>query len=184
MTIYLGADHGGFRVKKELISYIKELGYDIADIGSKELNQTDNYPDIALELDKLTQQVSDLEKFRAILICGSGIGMCIAANKIPGVRAATCLNPETAYFARLHNNINVLCLAGLKSNTESIERVTDGDYQNLIDAGMVTANLNESKRIVKVFLETDTEATEGSRHKKRLDTILDYEKTNSRSNYP
>ena len=176
MDIYIGSDHGGFKLKEEIKLYIKELGFKVNDLGAAEFDEYDDYSDTAIQLKQIVVKKSDLRDFRAILICGTGVGMCIASNKIPGVRAALAASPEVAYFSRLHNDINVLCLAGLRSSTESIERVTDGDYQNLIDSGMVTANINESKRIVKVFLETETEAVTNTRHRRRLDKIADMEK--------
>jgi len=177
MRIYIGADHGGFKLKNELSKYIRELGHEVEDIGAREFDKKDDYADIAGELRKHATSCKDLSQFRAIMICSSGVGMCISSNKIAGIRAALCQNPETAYFARLHNDINVLCLAGLRSNTDSIEKVTEGEYSDLIDAGMNTANTNEAKRIAKVFLETETEATEGSRHRRRLDKIIHLEET-------
>jgi len=177
MIVYIGADHGGFKLKSELIKYLRELGHEPVDIGAKELNKSDDYSDIGHALKAKADQQPDKTDFRAIMICSSGVGMCISANKIFGLRAALCQNPETAYFARLHNDINVLCLAGLRSNTDSIEKVTEGEYSDLIDAGMNTANMNEAKRIAKVFLETETEATEGSRHRRRLDKIIHLEET-------
>jgi len=175
MDVYIGADHGGFRLKSDLIDYIRELGHQVTDLGAKTLDQGDDYADYAREMQKVVAARADLTDFRVILICSSGVGMCIAANKINGVRGANCPSPENAYFARLHNDINVLCLSGLRSNTDSIEKVTDGDYQDLIQAGMSTANQNEARRIVKVFLETDTEAAPGTRHRRRLDKIATLE---------
>jgi len=175
MDVYIGADHGGFRLKSELISYIRELGHGVVDLGADELDQSDDYPDIVLKLKDEISRLPELEHFRGILICSGGIGMCIASNKVDGIRSASCQNPETAYFARLHNDINVLCLAGLRSNTDSIEKVTEGDYADLIEAGMNVANFNEAKRIVKVFLETDTEASTDTRHLRRLEKISQVE---------
>ena len=170
MDVYIGADHGGFKIKEELKPYIQELGHTPIDVGSYQLDAPDDYPDPVLTLKhKLAERAG--KDFRAILICGSGIGICMAANKLKHVRAASCLEPIQAFFGRLHNDINTLCLSGLRSNASSIEKVTEGDYTNLIDAGMNVANLNEAKRIVKVFLTTETEASPGSRHRRRLEKI-------------
>lgn len=171
MKVYIGADHAGFQLKEQLRPHIETLGYEVEDIGATTLDPADDYPDIVRTLMEKQQNHPDEEQFASIMICGSGIGMCMAANKLPGIRAVLSQNPETAFFSRLHNDANVLCLAGLRSNTESIENVTEGNYQNLIDAGMRTANVSEAKRIVQIFLETPTEAKEGTRHKRRLDKI-------------
>jgi RpiB/LacA/LacB family sugar-phosphate isomerase len=171
MDVYIGADHGGYQIKEQLKPFLRELGYNPIDIGNTEIDPADDYPDVGERLKEAVEQNTDKDNLRAVLICGSGIGMSIAANKIRGVRAVLGGAPENAYFARLHNDANVLCLSGLKSNSTSIERVIDGDYRNLIDAGMTPANLNEAKRIVKVFLETATEAVPGSRHRRRVEKI-------------
>lgn len=174
MHVYIGSDHGGFELKSQLLPFLETLGYQTTDIGSATLDAADDYPDIAMALDQRLKQ-DQPSNWRAILICGSGIGMCIAANKLSGVRAVCAIIPEMAYFGRLHNNINVLCLAGLRSNLDSIENITDGNYTDLLDAGMRPANVSEAKRIVHVFLETPTQAKENSRHLRRIDKLTDLE---------
>lgn len=172
--IYIGADHGGFKLKNTLVKYMEqELNAQVIDLGAYGLDPKDDYPDIVVALKENQQQEDgfDPDQDRAILICSSGVGMCISANKLPGVRGVLVQEPETAFFARLHNNVNVLCLGGLKTDSQSIDKITDGDYANLLDAGMVDVSPRKAKRIVKIFLETETEATPGSRHHRRMNKI-------------
>jgi len=103
--IYLGADHAGYEYKNELITWLKSKNIDFKDYGTFSNNSCD-YPDIAY---KVCSVMSPTEDF-GILICGTGIGMSIAANKFSGIRAAVCDSVELAKLARTHNNANVLCL--------------------------------------------------------------------------
>ena len=144
-TIALGADHGGLPMKQDLAKYLSELGYAINDCGTFTPDPVD-YPDIAYAVAKL---VSDGAAWRGIVIDGAGIGSAMAANKVPGVRAALCYDLSTARNAREHNDANVLTLGA-----------------RLIGAGL-------ARDIVKVFLET--ECTE-ERHKRRVAKIMDVEK--------
>lgn len=108
MKIYLGADHAGFRLKKLLIKFLIKKGYDIEDLGTNNSERTD-YPVYAK---KVTSKVLKNRNNRGILICGSGTGMCIAANRIKGIRAVAAYDPYTAKMARHDNDSNVLCLRG------------------------------------------------------------------------
>jgi len=144
-TIALGADHGGLAMKQDLVAYLTELGYAVNDCGTFTPEPVD-YPDIAYAVAKL---VSDGAVGRGIIIDGAGIGSAMAANKVPGVRAALCYDLSTARNAREHNDANVLTLGA-----------------RLIGAGL-------ARDIAKVFLET--ECTE-ARHQKRVAKIMDIEK--------
>ena len=105
-TIIIGSDHAGFELKNKLIEYLRNKGYNIFDNGCYS-SETVDYPIIAKETaEKLAEKKYD----KGILICGSGVGMCITANKIKGIRAVVCSDTTTAKFSRLHNNSNVLCL--------------------------------------------------------------------------
>ena len=107
--IYISSDHAGYRLKKRLVRYIKnELKLEIEDLGPHEYNKDDDYPNFAK---KLTKKILK-EKTDGILICGSGIGMSIAANKIKGINAALVTNIKMAKASREHNNSNCLCLGG------------------------------------------------------------------------
>lgn len=106
--IAIGSDHRGLPLKQVIISLLTELGHDSRDMGSYDGDPTD-YPDIA---EKVATTVAKREADYGMLICATGIGMSIAANKVPGVRAALCTDTVSAQMARRHNDSNVLCLGG------------------------------------------------------------------------
>ena len=105
--IPIASDHAGVDMKKRLVAELKKLGYEPDDIGAQDPNKPDDYPDYAHPLAK---EVSTGEVQRGILLCGSGIGMDIVANRYPGVRAALAWEPEIGELSRKHNNSNVLVL--------------------------------------------------------------------------
>jgi len=144
MKISLGADHNGIDFKQMLSDHLKSAGHEVLDMGSSGTDSVD-YPDFAFAA---AEMVSNGEANRGILICGSGIGMSMAANKVPGVRAALCFTPESAALTRQHNDANVLALAGWQSD--------GGDVLEIVDT----------------FLATDFE---GGRHARRVDKIIAYE---------
>ncbi len=144
MRIGVGSDHRGFEVKESLIELLRKSGHDILDVGTHSSESVD-YPDIA---SLVAKDVSQGVVERGILICGTGIGMCITANKFPGVRAATCNDPMTAEMSRRHNDLNVLCLSGHLIGQTNLER------------------------LLKVWLETEFE---GGRHARRLEKISQLE---------
>ena len=106
MRIALGSDHAGFEAKQALKTALEQGGHQVRDLGPEGTDSVD-YPDYA---EAVAREVADGEAERGILICGTGIGMCIGANKVAGVRAAKCNDPEEARLSREHNNANVLCL--------------------------------------------------------------------------
>jgi ribose 5-phosphate isomerase B len=106
-TIPIASDHAGIEMKDRLISELKKMGYQPDDIGGKDPNTPDDYPDYAHPLAK---EVSTGEAKRGILLCGSGVGMDIVANRYPGVRAALAWEPEIGELSRKHNDSNVLVL--------------------------------------------------------------------------
>ena len=140
LQIAIGSDHGGFEYKSEIIDYLKENGYTYTDVGTYSKESCD-YPIIAK---KVAQKIVSGEADRGILICGTGIGMSIAANKVKGIRAALCSDTFSAKATRAHNNSNILCLG---------QRVI-GDCLAL--------------DIVTVWLNTEFE---GGRHQRRIDEI-------------
>jgi ribose 5-phosphate isomerase B len=144
MRISVGNDHRGLDVKKRLTELLVRLGHDVSDEGTQS-DQSVDYPDIA---SVVARKVSHHEVDRGILICGTGIGMSITANKFPGVRAATCNDAVTAEISRRHNDVNVLCLAGDLLGQRNIDR------------------------LIEVWLSTQFE---GGRHARRLDKISQYE---------
>ncbi len=139
MRIAIGNDHRGFKLKQTIIKVLADLGYSYQDFGSYTDEPVD-YPDIAKEVARAVAR-GDFE--RGILICSTGIGMCIAANKVPGIRAALCHDSLCATRARRHNDANILCLGGEVGGGQIAE-------------------------IIKIFL---TEKFEGGRHQRRLDKI-------------
>ncbi len=144
MKVSIGSDHRGTEQKKIVASAVTKAGFEPVDCGTYSTEPCD-YPDIAL---KVAQQVAAGESQFGILICGTGIGMSIAANKVNGIRAAVCCDVESAILSRQHNNANVLCLAG---------------------SGHDAAAYTE---IVTKWLET---AFEGGRHARRVDKIMQLE---------
>lgn len=144
MRIAVGSDHRGFLLKSRLNEILHELGHEVIDVGTNDSQQVD-YTDFAAVV---SQQVADGQADRGILICGTGIGMAIAANKFPGVRAATCHDELTAEMCRRHNDVNVLCLSGDLWG----DRPIDG--------------------LVEVWLQTQFE---GGRHQRRVKKIIDIE---------
>lgn len=108
MKIAIGADHGGYQLKKKLIKFLEKKGHVVADLGTHSVRPCD-YPAIGY---KVAACVANGLFSRGILICKSGIGLCIVANKVPKVRAALCATRPQAKSSREHNNANILCLAG------------------------------------------------------------------------
>ena len=138
--IALGSDHGGFELKESLKELLKGRGVDVVDCGTDNGNSVD-YPDFG---EKVARKVSSGEVEKGILICGTGIGMSIVANKYPGVRAALVTDPFMAQMAKEHNNANILVLGG---------RVLDTD---------------SARKMVSIWLDA---TFEGGRHQGRLDKI-------------
>lgn len=144
MKISIGSDHAGFELKEKIKEYLLELGHECEDFGTSSTESVD-YPDFAL---KVAESVVKKECDRGILICGSGLGMSMAANKVPGIRAALCSNPEMAKMSREHNDANVLTIGA-----------------RLMDE-------NTAKEIVRVWLTTEFA---GDRHLRRVNKIRDIE---------
>lgn len=144
-TVAIGSDHGGFELKQDLVGYLGELGYTAVDCGTHGPDSVD-YPDYAYAVAKL---VADGRAAWGIVVDGVGIGSCMAANKVPGVRAAMCYDISTARNSREHNDANVLTLGGRM-------------------IGSVLAH-----QIVETWLGT---SFPGGRHKRRVDKIMDIEK--------
>ncbi len=120
--IYISADHAGYQLKKELVDFLaKKLGLETTDLGPKEYDKDDDFVDYAV---KLAQKVASDTKSKGILICGSGHGMCITANKIKGIRAIIGYSISGAEFGRQHNDANVLCLAGRILSKDHAEAIT------------------------------------------------------------
>lgn len=144
MRIVVGSDHRGIQVKQKVIDLVRRLGHEVIDEGTNGGGSID-YPDVGARVGSM---VSRGEVDRGILICGTGIGMSIVANKFPGVRAAPCHDDLTAEMSRRHNDLNVLCLSA------------DMLGEKLID------------RMVEIWLNTEFE---GGRHARRVEKIGEVE---------
>ncbi len=143
--VAIGADHGGFDLKENLRAYVTELGFDVRDMGAYNKNPVD-YPEFAHAVARL---VSTGKAWRGVMIDGAGIGSCIVANKVPGVRAGLAYDISSASNSREHNDTNVLTLG----------------------AGLICVNL--ARQIVKTWLTTEFG---GGRHAPRVDKIMEVEK--------
>lgn len=126
--IVIGADHGGFKLKAKLISYLSKMGYKVDDAGTYSDESTD-YPLFGI---KVAEKVSKKRPAQGILICKTGIGMSITANKFPGVRAAVCFSKNDAVSSREHNNVNLLVIAATK--------VTANKAVNIVKAWLGAGN--------------------------------------------
>jgi len=147
MKVAIASDHRGYHLKEKVIALLKGKGHDVFDDGPCTDEMVD-YPDFAaLVASKVSRGIVD----RGILICGTGIGMAITANKFPRVRAAACVDEVTVELSRRHNDLNVLCLSG----------------------DLLSARITEG--LVAKWMDTDFE---GGRHQRRLDKILEIEKAN------
>ena len=124
MKLYMGADHNGFAMKAELTQALRAAGYDVIDEGDKLLKPDDDFPQFA-ERAARALLASDDPEAKAILICGSGQGMCIAANRFKGIRASLCWDVEEAHAARNDDDSNVLCLPARHMDTQTAIRIAE-----------------------------------------------------------
>ncbi len=131
MKFYIATDHAGFEVKSEVIEILKKLGNEVIDLGCDSNNRVD-YPDYA---HKLCEKVLSDEESHGVLICGSGIGMSLAANKHKGIRAALCHDAYTAKMARNHNDANVLCFGQRIVGLGVIESICEAWCHNTFEGG-------------------------------------------------
>ncbi|MBI2639185.1 ribose 5-phosphate isomerase B [Candidatus Peregrinibacteria bacterium] len=107
--VYIGSDHAGFDLKQALQKHLQSQNYKVVDLGVFAVEPPADYPDIAHEV---AEKVRENHGGRGILVCGTGVGMCMAANKSPGIRAAVCESAQTVEMSRRHNDANILCLGG------------------------------------------------------------------------
>jgi ribose 5-phosphate isomerase B len=131
MKIYLGADHQGFAMKEHIFAYLVKRGYDVEDVGDKELDPQDDFPQFA-QMVALKVLGDETEQGRGILLCGGGQGMCMAANRFRGVRASLVWDPYEAKMTRNDNDSNVLCLPSRVLENESEV------WQEIIDTWLTT----------------------------------------------
>lgn len=146
--IYLGADHRGYALKEKLKEWLAKLGFEVVDLGARQMMPGDDYPDYAFAV--ASQVASDPQNARGVLICDTGIGMEIAANKVPGARAALVTNATAAALAREHDDANIIVLAAEFTTLEAAQ-----DY-------------------LQIFLRT--EFSQADRYRRRLRKIADFER--------
>ena len=151
MKIAIASDHRGFAVKQRVAGLLQKLGHDVRDFGVASGDVGVDYPDFAFDVSRSVGEGAD---DRAVLICGTGIGMCMAANKVHGVRAACCHDIITAEMSRRHNDANILCLSA------------DMLGEELID------------RMIRVWMATEFE---GGRHQRRIEKITKFEAEQKRA---
>jgi len=143
MKIAVGSDHRGVAVRLRIIPFLQQLGHEVLDFGPDAGSSVD-YPDYA---QKVARAVGAGEVERGILICGTGIGMCIAANKVHGVRAAPCHDSITAELSRSHNDANVLCLSADLLGEELIERMLKIWLVTPFDGGRHARRVEKSMKV-------------------------------------
>jgi len=146
MRISVAADHNGYELKNEISEILKRDGHDVIDIGPHSLDPLDDYPDFAKPLAK---SVSSGETDRGIMVCGSGVGASVAANKVKGVRAAVCHDIYSAHQGVEHDNMNILCLGSRIVGTEVV------------------------RELVSAFISA--EYTNAERHARRLNKVIEME---------
>ncbi|MBL7130348.1 MAG: ribose 5-phosphate isomerase B [Candidatus Omnitrophica bacterium] len=146
MKIAIGSDHGGFKLKQQIIKFLKKGKYKVKDFGT-DSEQSCDYPLVAYNV---ARSVAGRDSKRGILICKSGIGNCITANKVKGIRAALCYNIKAARMSRKHNDANILAL------------------------GALFTNVAKAKKMIKIWLDTEFE---GGRHLRRIKQIERIEKS-------
>lgn len=148
MRVAVGSDHAGFEQKQHILTHLAGRGRDVVDMGTTSGDESVDYPDLAV---RVARAVANGDVDFGVLVCGTGVGMAMVANKVHGVRAANITDPEFARLSRAHNNANVVTVSGR----------------------FVPLQVNEE--IVDAFLDT---AFEGGRHERRVEKIADVERTN------
>ena len=141
MRVAIAADHGGFVLKAGLIEWLKSQPYEISDLGAQVFDSTDDYPDFARALGT---SISGKQAERGILICGSGVGACIAANKILGIRACLCHDHYSAHQGVEHDDMNVLCLGGRVLGIELAKELVEAFLKaRFVDSGRFQRRVNK-----------------------------------------
>lgn len=155
MRIAMGADHGGFHLKNELMAWLKHKGHEVTDMGAYTLDPEDDYPDFARPV---AEAVADSKAERGIIVCGSGVGASVVANKVPGVRAGLCHDTYSARQGVEHDDINVLCLGA---------RVIDIELAKELASGFLNARFSGE-----------------ARHRRRLEKMLLIEQEGTKTQSP
>ncbi|WP_294347392.1 ribose 5-phosphate isomerase B [Prosthecochloris sp.] len=140
MKLAIGSDHAGYELKKTVYSWLEKNGHEVNDMGTYSDDSVD-YPDYAR---KVAEAVADGLYEQGVLLCGSGVGVSITANKVKGIRAALAFNPEIASLARQHNNANVLCFPARYSDSETIEKSLENWFAAEFEGG------RHQRRVAKI----------------------------------
>jgi len=143
MKVIVGSDHAGFAAKQALVAALKKMGHSVTDAGTDGPDSVD-YPDFAVQVGRA---VADAEAERGILICGTGIGMAMAANKIPGVRAAVVTNEFTAEMSRRHNDANVLAMGARVQSPEKMEELARIFLESPFDGGRHAGRVDKINKL-------------------------------------
>ncbi|MEA3485343.1 MAG: ribose 5-phosphate isomerase B [Candidatus Aerophobetes bacterium] len=148
MKIAIGADHAGYELKEEIKNFLKEKGVECQDFGAYEANSTDDYPEIGI---KVAEVVSRGKFERGILICGTGLGMCLAANKVPGVRATPCYGTFAARLSRQHNDSNILTLGARLTGIDLVREIVEEWLRTGFQGGRHKRRLGKIKKIEEKY---------------------------------
>ncbi len=139
MKIAVGSDHAGFELKKSVVAWLQKNGHECNDMGPY-TNESVDYPDYAR---KVAEAVAGGEADQGVLLCGTGIGVSIAANKVRGIRAALACNPEFATLARQHNNANIICFSARFSDFSTIEKSLENWFAAEFEGGRHERRVNK-----------------------------------------
>lgn len=146
-TICIGSDHGGFKLKKEMKVFLSKKGYTVKDTGAFTYDPKDDYPDFAVKLCKEVLRTNG----KGILLCKSGAGMYIAANKLPGIYAAIAWNEESVIRAKNDENVNILCIGALLTRPNTAKKIVSIWLKHPFEGGRHLRRLNKIKRIEKTY---------------------------------
>lgn len=147
MKICMASDHGSFELKNVILKYLQSKGYNIIDLGTDSPDSVD-YPDFAL---KAVNSIINKECSRGIIMCGTGIGISISANRFPGIRAALCWDSLTAKLSRQHNNSNILAMGGRLIGIELAKDIVDTWLTTDFDGGRHERRINKIDEIAKQY---------------------------------
>ena len=148
MKIFIGADHRGYRLKNKIVMYLTDKGHEVIDVGTHKKGISCDYPKFSREVGL---KVSKSKNSKGILVCMTGIGHSIAANKVPGVRAALCYTKKSAYFSRSHNNANLLVLGAKFVSQRELFSIISIWLKTSFEGGRHARRVLQIKRIEKEF---------------------------------
>lgn len=151
MRIYIGSDHAGFALKEHLAEHLTAAGHEIFDVGTDSPDESVDYPDFGFAV---AEAVADGKGDRGVLVCGTGLGIAIAANKVRSIRAVPVTDPEFARLARAHNDANVVALAGRFTDEATADEIVDVFMSTPFEGGRHAARVGMLDRIDAEYTET------------------------------